>query len=189
MWAQLSSTSSNVLSAWTQSPFEAMIMSPLHPKMRRHPDLNWRLICSRMLYHWAIPPDNVPRPHLGDTISQLVVGLISATCLNSTWRRQFGPAGFRGVGRKFNSSCQPVSALQKKPLKHFSVFSCSWPCADKSVYMIKNKTFLIKINKTLLLLIQIWCHDKNKTLQLIQRNAEDFSHKIYLSGSLLQWDS
>lgn len=76
------------------------------------------LICSQLLCPWAIPPEINPRLYYRDAVSQLVVGFISATWLNSTRQKQFGPAGFRKWAGNSSPSCQPAYALLEQDTKN-----------------------------------------------------------------------
>lgn len=76
------------------------------------------LICSQLLCPWAIPPEINPRLYYRHAVSQLVVGFISATWLNSTRQKQFGPAGFRKWAGNSSPSCQPAYALLEQDTKN-----------------------------------------------------------------------
>lgn len=76
------------------------------------------LICSQLLCPWATPPEINPRLYYRHAVSQLVVGFISATWLNSTRQKQFGPAGFRKWAGNSSPSCQPAYALLEQDTRN-----------------------------------------------------------------------
>lgn len=136
------------------------------------------LIRSQTLYNSSRSLHTVLRPHWGDT-SQLAVGLISAPRLNFTWQRQFGPAGLRkwaGI-----QSCTSICICSER--RHWEakqlqgVFLQPTKCRQIHVGSYKStERFLMGINPILLLLMQKWCLDENKSLQLISKYAGKTFH-------------